>query len=333
VFPSTFSFFLYTVRPFDTFWSLASQFDTSVEALIAANPGVDPNNLFIGQMIRIPQHPSTPEFEATDTTTPPMQPMMPIMPTQPFPPLQPMMPMQPTQPMMQPTMPMQPLMQTAQPMAPMSTVQPMPPMQQQIPMAQSMMPLQTAVPQHQTNRCMSRSEHEFRSFHRLLWEQHVSWTRMAIISLVFKLPDVDEVLTRLLRNATDMGNMMKRFYGEQVGTRYAALVREHLVIAKDLAAAAITGNQQEVAAQDRKWHANGDEISDFLSSINPFLSKEEVRKMWYTQLNQTATEAVSMIKKDFKTDVAIFDDIEANVLLMGDAISDAIIKQFPGMFR
>jgi hypothetical protein len=317
VFPSTFNFFLYTVRPFDTFWSLASQFDTSVEALLAANPGVDPNNLFIGQMIRIPQHTSTPEFDATDTTPPmqPMMPMMPMMPTQPFQPLQPMMPAQPMQPIqgtqpMQPTQPTQPMMQPAMPHM-----------------------MQTAVPHSHANRCMTRSEHEFRSFHRLLWEQQVSWTRMAIISLVFKLPDVDEVLTRLLRNATDMGNAIKPFYGEEIGSRYAALIREHLVIAKDLVVAAIAGNQQEVAAQDRKWHANGDAVSEFLSNINPFLSKEEVRKMWYTHLNQTTTEAVSMIKKDFKTDVAVFDDIEANVLLMADAISDAIVKYLPGMFR
>jgi len=46
--------FTYVIRAGDTFFSLARRFGISVEALIAANPGVDPNNLQIGQTICIP---------------------------------------------------------------------------------------------------------------------------------------------------------------------------------------------------------------------------------------------------------------------------------------
>src|SRR5699024_10049423 len=44
----------YTVRSGDTFYSLASRFGTTVEAIQRANPGVNPNNLQIGQVICIP---------------------------------------------------------------------------------------------------------------------------------------------------------------------------------------------------------------------------------------------------------------------------------------
>lgn len=46
--------FFYTIRPGDTYFLLAQRFGTTVEALIAANPGVDPNNLQVGQVICIP---------------------------------------------------------------------------------------------------------------------------------------------------------------------------------------------------------------------------------------------------------------------------------------
>ena len=39
-----------------------------------------------------------------------------------------------------------------------------------------------------------------------------------------------------------------------------------------------------------------------------------------------------MIEKNYKEDIAVFDKIEAEALEMADAISDGIIKQFPGMF-
>ncbi|SHI12864.1 LysM peptidoglycan-binding domain-containing protein [Sporanaerobacter acetigenes] len=46
--------FYYTIRPGDTFYRIALQYNISVDALIRANPGVDPNRLQIGQVICIP---------------------------------------------------------------------------------------------------------------------------------------------------------------------------------------------------------------------------------------------------------------------------------------
>ncbi|HSH35856.1 LysM domain-containing protein [Schnuerera sp.] len=46
--------FYYTIKEGDTFYKLSQQFGVSVEAIMRANPGVDPNNLQIGQVICIP---------------------------------------------------------------------------------------------------------------------------------------------------------------------------------------------------------------------------------------------------------------------------------------
>ncbi|MBZ2175827.1 LysM domain-containing protein [Schnuerera sp. xch1] len=54
--------FYYTIRAGDTFFMLAQRFNVSVQSIINANPGVDPENLQIGQVICIPRkkHPMPP---------------------------------------------------------------------------------------------------------------------------------------------------------------------------------------------------------------------------------------------------------------------------------
>ncbi len=45
----------YVVRPGDTLFSIAAMFNIPLATLMAANPGVDPNNLMVGQLICIPR--------------------------------------------------------------------------------------------------------------------------------------------------------------------------------------------------------------------------------------------------------------------------------------
>ena len=47
--------FYYTIKAGDTLFGLSQQFNVSVQAIINANPGIDPNRLQIGQTICIPR--------------------------------------------------------------------------------------------------------------------------------------------------------------------------------------------------------------------------------------------------------------------------------------
>lgn len=180
--------------------------------------------------------------------------------------------------------------------------------------------------------CISKAEAEFKSMNRLLWMEHVNWTRMTIMGIVFSLPDLQVVQERLLRNATDLGNCLRPFYGHKIADRYAALINEHLVLAAELVTAAAKGDANKAAEAEKQWYRNADDIAEFLSSINPYLNKEEVRKMFYSHLALTKQEAVYMLQKNYKADVEVFDKIEAQALEMSDMIAGGIIMQFPGMF-
>lgn len=101
------------------------------------------------------------------------------------------------------------------------------------------------------NNCISKTRVDFKSYMRLLWQQHVAWTRMAILSIIFNLPDVNFTITRLLQNAPDMGNSLKPFYGENAALKYSNLIKDHLVIAADLVKAAKAGDQNAASIAEK----------------------------------------------------------------------------------
>ncbi|WP_082818594.1 acetylglutamate kinase [Bhargavaea cecembensis] len=184
------------------------------------------------------------------------------------------------------------------------------------------------VPMPGTGNFISAEAAKLKADMRVLWEQHIAWTRMTIISLVFDLPDTEFVITRLLRNAEDMGNALRPYYGDRNADRYAELIKEHLTIAASLVKAAKAGETEKAEQIERDWYRNADEITDFLSSLNPYIDKEELRKMLYEHLSLTKLEAVCMIVKNFELEIEVFEQIETAALQMSDMISDAIIRQF-----
>lgn len=204
------------------------------------------------------------------------------------------------------------------------------------PFSQYTAPLRHFLAQQQNNlnqRCISKTESDYMAMNRLLWMEHVNWTRMTIISIVFQLPDLPFVQKRLLQNATDLGNCLRPFYGDQIADYYAKLIQDHLVIAAELVSAAVKGDTNTVNTKEKEWYKNADDIVLFLSNLNPCLSNNALQEMFYKHLELTKKEAVTMIQKDYQTDIEVFDEIEAEALAMSDMIASAIVMQFYYRFK
>lgn len=180
---------------------------------------------------------------------------------------------------------------------------------------------------------ISKAEVELNRVFRTLWEQHVAWTRMLIISIAAGLPDEAAVTERLLQNPTDMAAVFRHYYGDRVASQFNSLFREHLVLAAQLVKAAKGGNTQAAAEAEKKWYANADEIAAFLSSINPNWPKPVLQNMLHEHLRLTKAEAVFRLSQKFKSDIETFDQIEKQALELADTFTDGIVKQFPAAFR
>jgi hypothetical protein len=167
---------------------------------------------------------------------------------------------------------------------------------------------------------------------RKLWEDHITYTRNYIISALADLPDKDAVAGRLLRNQDDIGAAVAAYYGADAGKKLAGLLRDHIMVATEVVAAAKAGKNDALEASQKKWSANGKEIAAFLSSANPNWPKATLESMLQKHLDLTSGEVVGRLKKDWAADIKSYDDGHAHMLMFADALTDGIVKQFPAKF-
>lgn len=238
----------YIIRPGDSLWLIARRFNTTIQEIESANPGLDANNLKIGQTICIKRRKFQMYAQANANGT------------------------------------------------------------------------------NKTALTLSNRM-------RLLWEQHIYWTVIFILSMAFGSPNNEAVTNRLLRNPKDFEAALRTFYGGDFASKFSELFTEHLVIAAELVQAAIDNNSAAVDDADKRWYENADEIAAFFGSINPYWSEQEWKKMLYDHLDMTKTEAVDLIDNNYTDSINTIDNIEQQALAMADMMTEGIVKQFPQYFR
>jgi hypothetical protein len=181
---------------------------------------------------------------------------------------------------------------------------------------------------------LTQKQVALRSDMRRLWEDHITWTRLAIISLTTNSPDTEATVGRLLKNQTDIGNAIKPFYGNAAGNELTKQLRSHILIAADVIAAAKAGDQAKLAEEQARWVANADDIARLLNSVNPrYWPLGQLKAEMHRHLALTTDEAVARLQGNWSADVAAYDKVHRHILHMSDLLSQGVIEQFPGRFR
>jgi hypothetical protein len=181
---------------------------------------------------------------------------------------------------------------------------------------------------------VAASRAALRSDMRVLWEDHVTWTRLAIISLTTGSPDTQATVGRLLRNQADIGNAVKPFYGKAAGNALTAKLREHILIAADVIAAAKAGDQAKLTDAEARWQKNASEIAALLNSVNPrYWPLARLKAEMAKHLALTTQEVVARLQGRWAADVTAYDKVHLHILHMSDVLADGLVKQFPNRFR
>jgi hypothetical protein len=199
---------------------------------------------------------------------------------------------------------------------------------------------------------------------RRLWTDHVTWTHTYVVAAMsgphgitdvaehlpvgkmgsavataaqktmkaVPLSDADATAARLLRNQEDIGDAVAEYYGKEAGKKLTALLKQHIMIAVELVAAAKAKNEKSVTAHSKAWTRNADEIASFLAGANPNWPEKTVADLLHLHLELTTKEAIAYRDHKWNDAIGFVDDIYTEIYTLSDALADGIVKQFPQRF-
>jgi hypothetical protein len=179
-----------------------------------------------------------------------------------------------------------------------------------------------------------KSKTSSQAFHdewRKLWEDHITWTRVVIISILDNLAGTPAYTDRLLQNYEDMEATLAPYYGDEAEV-FGDLIKDHLVIAAQLLQALDAG--QPTDALVASWYANANDLAVQMNKMNPeFWPLAETQQMWKEHLDATLAEALDHFNGKFAAEVADYDRVHDLALEMADFMSNGIMQQFPNQFQ
>ncbi len=166
-----------------------------------------------------------------------------------------------------------------------------------------------------------------------LWQDHVTWTRLVIVSFAADSPDLKPALARLLRNQNDIGNAIEPFYGRKAAASLTGLLLTHIKEAVPVLQAAKDGDKPALKQALTDWYANAHQIAAFLSRANQAnWPLRATTKMMNDHLKLTTDEAVARLQGHWKADITAYDKVRGEILMMSNTLAAGIIRQFPDRF-
>jgi hypothetical protein len=166
---------------------------------------------------------------------------------------------------------------------------------------------------------------------RKLWEDHITWTRLAIVTFADGSAGFPATADRLLQNQVDIGDAIKPVFGDAAGDRLAALLHDHITIAVEILQAAKADDTAAFTNAKNRWYANANDIADFLAEANPrFWPQSVMREDMRVHLDQTLVEAAHELAGEYTASVTDYEAVHAHILHMADMLSGGIIGAFPG---
>jgi hypothetical protein len=169
---------------------------------------------------------------------------------------------------------------------------------------------------------------------RDLWVEHIFWIRNYVLAA--HAGDEAEHKTaeaEVLANAKALAGTITPFYGQAASDALLKLLAGHWSAVRDYNTATLAKSK---AGQDQavgNLTSNAREIARFLSGANPNLPEDAVYSLLVGHGGHHVSQIKQIASQDFEDEAATWHAMRKHMLVISDAIADALVKQFPERFQ
>ncbi len=162
---------------------------------------------------------------------------------------------------------------------------------------------------------------------RDLWRQYILWTREFIINVACNFNNSPFITSRMNQLTLDFAYQFRYYYGYEKAKILELLLKKQFFISVQIINAVKAEDKELSDVVRTEWYKNVDEITDFLSGLNPHWSKEYWQQLLYEHLFMLEYEGTCEYMAKYNADLRNYETIENQSLILANYMAEGIIKQ------
>lgn len=171
----------------------------------------------------------------------------------------------------------------------------------------------------------------FKSNVTSLWNDHINFTKDAIVSTFNGGTDLPAITARLVKNQEDIAHVLTPYYGMTVSSTMLSLLKTHVEIVGKIIAAAKAGT--DLTTLKAQWQANSQQIATYLHQLDstnwPVASTVAAMD---AHMKATLDEISAKVAQDPAGFISAYDSNHAVINKLADYYSGGIVSKFPDHF-
>jgi len=144
---------------------------------------------------------------------------------------------------------------------------------------------------------------------RMFWYELAYWTRAYMLSRVYGVGNLSDVLARLKQVPQRYVKGLLAMFGTDYVAEDVNILNRYIELIDALIMAQIGGNIDEVNNVVQNLYKNADDRAAFLSSINPYWTQNEWRALLNQRIRSTIDELNTFLSGNYAKNLDIFDTI------------------------
>ena len=174
---------------------------------------------------------------------------------------------------------------------------------------------------------------EMQQLHRDLWLGHIILVQHFVLYNATKNPAEQAAAEKdVVANAKQIAILVTPFYGEARSGKFFTLLVGHVAAVKEYSEATAAGNRDRQDEALSGLAANADDIALFLNGVNPYLPKDAFRGLIEAHGAHHVLQINLYQKKEYVRLEATWPMMREHAYVIADALTTALVKQFPTKF-